>query len=231
MTAPYIAVALCSRCAVNGPPPPRRARLENPMKSLLLSAALACAALANLAQAAPVPLVQVPPDTQTADGIQADTGTGPLDVQLQVGATLPLLSLTWWGYHLPGSAGSEQFEVRLNGDLVGSQSQPLGQISSTPTGKQLTDPAGSPDLVSLIRYELLFAPGVQSLAGSNLLSIGNEDFGAQWFWQGSGAGTDPYRASLTLVGDRANPVPEPMSLALVLAALAAAGATRLRRRA
>lgn len=231
MTAPYIAVALRSRCAADSPPPPRRVRLENPMKSLLLSAALACAALANLAHAAPVQLVQAPPDTQVAYGTQADTGTGPLDVQLQVGAALPLLSLTWWGYHLPGSAGTEQFEVHLNGNLVGSQSQPLGQFSSQATGDQLADPAGGPDVAALIRYELVFAPGVQSLAGTNLLSIGNEDSGAEWFWQGTGAGTDPYRAALTLVGDRTNPVPEPASLAVVLAALAAAGATGVRRRA
>ncbi|MBL8391427.1 MAG: hypothetical protein JNN21_06080 [Candidatus Accumulibacter sp.] len=201
------------------------------MKFVVLSAALVWTAAAGVAQATSVQLFSALPDTQFALGTQADTGTGPLEVSFNAVGGEILQELAWWGYQLPdpttGSIGTDQFEILLNGVPVGSQSIPLGTIHVRDAHVDLGDPAGGPATVDLLRYSLVFEPGQLALAGSNTLSVGNEDFSASWFWQGSE--NDPSQPAYVLTGERAQPVPEPMSLALVLAALAAAGgSTRIR---
>jgi hypothetical protein len=200
------------------------------MKSVVLSAALACLALVGVAQAGPVQLAQQMPDTALAYGTEADTGTGALDAAFNAAAGISLTEFTWWGYHLPGSSGTDQFEILLNGTAVGSASLPLGTLSSSNTGNALADPLGGPGTVDLFSYTLVFEPGVQTLAGVNTLSVVNDDFGASWFWQGTGVGNDPFQSAYSLVGEQAQVVPEPGSLLLVLGALAAATAVARRRR-
>ena len=195
------------------------------MKFVVLSAALVWMAGAGVAQATPVQLFSALPDTHFALGTQADTGTGPLEVSFNAVGGDTLQELTWWGYQLPdpttGSIGTDQFEILLNGVPVGSQSLPLGTIHVRDANVDLGDPAGGPATVDLLSYTLVFEPGELALAGSNTLSVGNENFSASWFWQGSQ--NDPSQPAYVLTGDRAQPVPEPMSLVLVLLALAAAG--------
>lgn len=198
------------------------------MKRVVLSAFLALLAAVPLAQAAPVQLVVRSPDLTAAVGIQADTGTGALDAGFSAVGGITLTEFVWWGYHMPGSAGTDQFEVSLNGSLVGSQSAPLGTISSQDTGVNLTDAALPGASVDLIRYTLLFAPGVVTAAGTNTVSIVNEDFGAEWRWQGTPGALTSAQSAFTLTGDVTQQVPEPAGLALVLSALAAAAVARRR---
>lgn len=198
------------------------------MKRVLLSALLATLAHLPVAQAAPVQLVDRSPELSAAVGTQADTGTGALDAGFSVAGGITLTEFVWWGYHMPGSAGTDQFEITLNGALVGSQSAPLGTISGQDTGVDLTDASQPGVTVDLFRYTLQFAPGVLTAAGANTVSIVNDDFGAEWRWQGTAAAATNGQSAFTLTGDVTQQVPEPAGLALVLAALAAAAAARRR---
>lgn len=199
------------------------------MKRVLFSALLALSAALPVAQAAPVQLVVRAPDLAAAVGTQADTGTGALDATFSATGGITLTEFVWWGYHMPKSS-IDQFEITLNGTLVGSQSVPLGTISSLDTGETLTDVAAPGFSVELIRYTLQFAPGVVTAAGTNTVSILNEESSAEWRWQGiAGSLADDGESAFVVTGERAQQVPEPAGLALVLAALAAA--TLVRRRA
>lgn len=201
--------------------------LETRMKRVVLSAALALMTAVPVVQAAPVQLVQRAPDLSAAAGTQADTGTGALDAGFTAAGGITLTELTWWGYHMPASAGTDGFEILLNGSLVGSESAPLGTITRQDTGVDLGDPGVPGVTVDLIRYTLLFAPGVVTVAGVNTLSLVNDDFGAEWRWQATGASTNA-QSAFALVGDVNQPVPEPAGLLLVFSALAAAAAARRR---
>jgi MYXO-CTERM domain-containing protein len=201
--------------------------LEIRMKRVVLSAALALLAALPVAQAAPVQLVLGSPDLTAAVGTQADTGTGALDAGFTAAGGITLTELTWWGYHMPASSGTDVFEILLNGNLVGSESAPLGTITRQDTGVDLGDPGVPGVTVDLIRYTLLFAPGVVTAAGANTLSLVNDDFGAEWRWQATGAAANAPSA-FALTGDVSQPVPEPAGLLLALSALAAAVAARRR---
>lgn len=198
------------------------------MKRVVLSVLLALSAALPMAQAAPVQLVVRSPDLVAAVGTQADTGTGALDASFSAAGGIALTEFVWWGYHMPGSAGTDLFEISLNGALVGSQSVPLGSISAQDTGVDLTDAALPGASVDLFRYTLQFAPGVVTAAGANTVSIVNDDFGAEWRWQGTASALTNPQSAFTLTGDVTQQVPEPAGLLLVLSALAAAAAVRRR---
>ena len=199
------------------------------MKRVVLSVLLALSAAVPVAQAAPVQLVVRSPDLTNAVGTQADgAATGALDAGFNAAGGITLTEFVWWGYHLAGSS-AEQFEITLNGTLVGSQSMALGGISRLDTGNDLTDP-NQPAVASvdLIRYTLQFEPGVVSASGANTVSIVNDDPGAEWFWQGTAGSLTNAQSAFTLTGDVTQQVPEPAGLVLVLAALAAAALVRRR---
>lgn len=198
------------------------------MKRVVLSVLLAMSAALPAVQAAPVQLVVRSPELVAAVGTGADLGNGALDATFSATGGITLTEFVWWGYHMPKSS-IDQFEITLNGTLVGSQSVPLGTISSLDTGETLTDVAAPGFSVELIRYTLQFAPGVVTAAGTNTVSILNEESSAEWRWQGlAGSLADAGESAFAVTGDVTQQVPEPAGLVLVLSALAAAAAARRR---
>jgi len=197
------------------------------MRSFVVGVALAGLLAVGLAQAAPVQLVLNAPDTSTAYGQQADANAGPpLPVTFNVGAGVTLTQFVWWGYDDPSGAPDDLFAITLNGSTVGDQASAVGTFSREDTGLNVSDGSVEADL---IKYTLDFDGGVLSAAGVNTIELVNNGLGATWFWQGVVDDDQFANPAWALYGERAQQVPEPASLALVLGALLTAGAAARRR--
>lgn len=173
----------------------------------VLGAAL-CAALTP--GFAAVELVGAAP-AATPDGLQVDNSTGPLDpVPTYMSAVSGTIdSIVWWGFHGSNSGGAtlDDFIVKLN------DSDQTGPLDVT------TDANG------LSRYELAIVD-TPLVPGSFSLSVLNDSFDVEWFWQHDDQGQGGL--AYALMGTRASVVPEPQSLALMLLGLAAIGVARRR---
>lgn len=172
----------------------------------LLAFALSCVVPAGASAA----LLFERAPASVAYGIQSDASTGPLQQSLALGPSM-VERIIWWGFHGANSLGPDQdaFEVYLDGQLMG------GSLVSS-------------DIDGLTRHVLELSAAV---ASPTKLTLWNNSFDVEWFWQ-SGAVGDDVNAAFALEGEVLAAVPEPATVAVLgIGILAAAAARRTRRRA
>lgn len=140
------------------------------------------------------------------DGNQSDAGAPGLLQAIGPSTAGTVQSIVWWGFHGPNSRGDsfDNFLVELNGQVV------------TGTLTQALDVN-----VDVIRYELDI-PDMAWSGAPGSLSVTNDSFDVEWFWQYAVSGQVQ---AFELIGEASN-VPEPLSLGLALVALAGLTASR-----
>jgi hypothetical protein len=176
------------------------------LASLLSAAGSACAGV--------VFATNLPKTDDITANLLSDQSSGPSSVTFTAAAGYRLTRIEWWGFDALAS-GTDAFEVTFNGATLGGTLGDLGEAAF---------PNAASDAPKLKHYYLDVTTDVVS-AGSNVLSVFNESFDAQWLWQFGETGDFSYR----LTGEPPGVgMPEPTSLALVLAALAAACSARRR---
>lgn len=175
---------------------------------LALSSALASGALAD-------ELVGLAPFSGSSFGQQSDGNSAPYTQGFTAPANSILEAIRWWGFHTLDSGGSiyDNFVVSLDGAV---QSGVLSIVSGTDFDEYTLDIADA------------------ALTASSL-TIVNDSFDVEWFWQstsavGNPASPDATAVAFSLIGSRSagQSVPEPTSLLLMLAAMAALAVGRSR---
>lgn len=199
--------------------------MKNPHFPAIALTSLLC--VAGSATAAPVVFSEQLPDLTTpASSIRSDTsGVLPEDAPLATAgapAGYQLTRIEWWGFGLLYDSNGDGFEASLtafqvtfNGNLLTGT---ISEVSTTafPSG------LGVGELV-LYALDLDSTPVLSQT--TNSLGTFNGNLDAEWYWQTSANGAPSYR----LIGEAPTAdLPEPASLALVLAALVAAGSARRR---
>jgi len=173
--------------------------MEKFLVGLVLSSALVGQAMAGV-------LVSNVPALGDASGQQSDANSSSYSQTFATPSDSVLDSITWWGFHTTDSGGAlyDNFVVKL-GDEVQA-----GALSITAFG-------------SYFQYTLDIADVELT---SSLLTIVNDSFDVEWFWQSARAtgttGPDASAVSFSLNGRSSLPtqdVPEPASYALLLLAL------------
>ena len=159
----------------------------------------------------------VPPSTNLSRGVQADASNGsPLSQSLSpLAGPVVISKITWWGFYQDS-----------NGDPLADNTPPYADdfvvtfgsgvpVSAANVTKSL-DPIGGGKL--LTQYELsglalAFAAAPTTLDIINNFNDGNGNnlADATWFWQG----TERLSRAYVIEGERANQVPEPVSLMLL----------------
>lgn len=169
------------------------------LKSTLLGLVLAASALCSAAASATILLEQ--PPSATFNGMQTDASTGmPLSETFSLTGPVLIEKISWWGYDLGGIPGAVN-------DFV------VDFAAVTQTGT-ITE---SPDVGGLTLYQMTLGSGFAFGGGTTTLSLINNSFDVEWYWQG----TDSQKQSLRLEGVRqGQPVPEPEILSLFGLALA-----------
>ncbi len=185
------------------------------MKSVSMGLLAAALAVSAAVSAAPVQVLGFAPDTTALTGWEADANTPAMTVDVTVAGGWEVTRIEWWGYGLFIADPTDAFVVELGGTAL-----------PAPSGKQqvatIADPS-LPDPVALYRYAIDLAPGTYFGTGAPAtLSILNDTFDMAWYWQGMAPGGNS-DVAYAIFAAPPTAVPEPLSLALVLAALAAAG--------
>ena len=176
------------------------------LAALVLSIGLAGGALADV-------LAGNAPFLGASSGQQSDANSATYSQAFVAPANSTFEAIRWWGFHSANSMGSayDNFVVSLDGIAQ------AGTLS-------VVDGATSNE------YTL----NIGHVAGAfSQLSIVNNSFDVEWFWQsaaaqGNSAAPDASAVAFSLVGG-VTPVPEPHTAAMLLAGLAALGLGKARR--
>lgn len=183
------------------------------LTGLLLSSFMAASALANV-------LVSNAPFAESNFGQQTDANSASYSQMFVAPAGSILESIRWWGFHGLDSMGAsfDNFVVTLDGVV---QTGALSVVSSS---------------AFFDEYTLDIAD--TALSGS-VLSIVNDSFDVEWYWQSAPAEGNPFApdasaVAFSLIGHfdetpPGNGVPEPQTLLLVLGAIGMMALAKLRK--
>ena len=176
------------------------------LAALVLSIGLAGGALADV-------LAGNAPFLGASSGQQSDANSATYSQAFVAPANSTFEAIRWWGFHSANSMGSayDNFVVSLDGI---AQAGTLSVVDGT----------------TFNEYTLTITP----VAGAfSQLSIVNNSFDVEWFWQsaaaqGNSAAPDASAVAFSLIGS-VTPVPEPETVTLFLAGLAALALVKARR--